>query len=151
MTLAMDPVTNTGGLTAPAGTAGARDTVKLAGTTAKVPSSPVFHDDLARAAERLQPVAGRAYSKVMAGAREGEYVNTSGNKRDGQAFALEHHGGRRWHVYGTGADRVVVAFPKATTPPVVPGCASPAVTAPAVSAPAVSGGAGPADAADTDR
>jgi hypothetical protein len=113
MTLVMDPVTNTGGLTAPASTVGARNSAKVTGTQARVPSSPTFRDDLARASERLQPVAGRAYSKVMSGAREGEYVNTSGNERHGEAFAIEYHHGRRWHVYGAGADRVVVAFAKA--------------------------------------
>jgi hypothetical protein len=38
------------------------------------------------------------------------YLNTSGNKRDGQAFALVKRDGKEFHVYGSGKDRVVVCL-----------------------------------------
>lgn len=109
----VDPVSSTGGLSAPSTTAATTTaSARVSGTTANVPARSVFTDDLAKATERLQPVAHRGYSKVMSGAREGMYVNETANARHGQAFQLEYHGGRRWHVYGEGADRVVIAFPK---------------------------------------
>jgi hypothetical protein len=54
------------------------------------------------------------------------YINTTNNKRRGQAFVLVHKHGREYHIYGTGKDRVVVALrkrdddhdtPKTTTTP----------------------------------
>lgn len=163
----MESVTSTGGATAPAPTTPATTAKRkadVAGTTAHVPAKTTFHDDLAKAKEKLQPVHGRAYSKVMDGEREGTYVNTSGNARDGQAFALEYHGGRRWHVYGTGEDRTVVAFPKpgakapAADATTTPGTATPAETTPVTTVeltpagqiPAVGvGGMAPADEDET--
>jgi hypothetical protein len=58
--------------------------------------------------EKSEPVKGHAYSEVTAGPRNGMFVNTSGNKRDGQAFALVKRDGREFHVYGTGKNRVIV-------------------------------------------
>lgn len=109
--MAMAQVTSTGGATAPANTTPAA-TAKTTGTTASTGTAPAFKDDLAKATEKLQPVPRHGRAKIVAGEREGQYLNTSGNKRDGQAFKMEYHNGRRWHVYGTGADRVVIAFAK---------------------------------------
>lgn len=75
--------------------------------------SPAFTDDLAKAKERLQPVQGHAWSKVVAGTREGQYVNRSHNDRHGEAFEVVRRAGRVFHVYGTGADRKVVELPTA--------------------------------------
>ena len=38
------------------------------------------------------------------------YINTSGNKRDGQAFVLVKRDGKEFHIYGSGKDRVVVCL-----------------------------------------
>jgi hypothetical protein len=104
-------VTSAGGLSAPAtltATAGA--------TTAHVPAArkpaTSFHDTLASAKDKLEPVKGHAYSKVVSGPDKGLYVNTTHNARAGRTFSIEIHDGRRWNVYGKGADRTIIAFPK---------------------------------------
>lgn len=109
---------------------------KVAGTTANVPAAPTFHDDLTRATERLQPVAHHGYSKVMSGAREGMYINETGNARNGQAFEVEYRGGRRCHVYGEGADRVVIAFAKPGAPAAAATATTPAAKTTTAVAPA---------------
>ena len=38
------------------------------------------------------------------------FINTSGNKRDGQAFVLVKRDGKEFHIYGSGKDRVVVCL-----------------------------------------
>ena len=38
------------------------------------------------------------------------YLNTSGNKRDGQAFVLVRRDGKESHIYGSGKDRRVVCL-----------------------------------------
>lgn len=60
--------------------------------------------------EKIEPVEGHAYAEITSGAREGMYINTSGNKRHGEAFVLVHKLGVEYHIYGSGADRVVVAL-----------------------------------------
>jgi len=63
-----------------------------------------------RKGEEAVAVAGHAYSEITKGAREGMYVNTSGNVRHGEAFVLVHKNGKEYHVYGSGKDRLVVGF-----------------------------------------
>ena len=64
--------------------------------------------------EKTEPVKGHAYADITAGPRNGMYVNTSGNKRDGQAFVLVKRDGKEYHIYGSGKDRLVVCLkPKA--------------------------------------
>jgi hypothetical protein len=58
--------------------------------------------------EKIEPVEGRAYAEIVSGAREGMYINTSGNKRHGEAFVLVHKLGVDYHIYGSGADREVI-------------------------------------------
>jgi hypothetical protein len=169
----MANVTSTGGFTAPAATTPStttsKATVKTSAVTAGLPATatPAFKDDLAKATEKLQPVPHHGRTKIVGGERDGHYLNTSGNKRDGQAFTMEYHGGRRWHVYGEGADRVVVPFAKpvakatdggatatdgsgtkATTPAKAATPATPAVPAPSGQSPSyttpAAGGAVPA-------
>jgi hypothetical protein len=78
-----------------------------------------------RKGESMSAVHGHPYAEISGGKRDGLYVNTSNNKRRGQAFVLVHRNGREYHIYGTGKDRVVVALrkhadtdtPKATTAP----------------------------------
>jgi tRNA U34 2-thiouridine synthase MnmA/TrmU len=60
--------------------------------------------------EKIQHVEGHAYAEVTAGDREGMYINTSGNVRNGQAFVLVRKHGKEYHIYGTGKDRLVVGF-----------------------------------------
>jgi hypothetical protein len=60
--------------------------------------------------EKIEPVQGHAYAEITSGAREGMFINTSGNKRHGDAFVLVNKGGIEYHIYGTGADREVVAL-----------------------------------------
>jgi hypothetical protein len=68
----------------------------------------------ARKGERTKAVDGHAYADILNGSRSGMYINTSGNKRDGDAFVLVKRNGREFHIYGTGKDRVVVGLkPKA--------------------------------------
>jgi hypothetical protein len=59
--------------------------------------------------ETLEKVSGHKYAKVTNGVREGEYVNQSGNDRDGQAFKLVERGGHEYHVYGKTVVRVADA------------------------------------------
>ena len=64
--------------------------------------------------EKTKPVEGHAYADITSGPRNGMYVNTSGNKRDGQAFVLVKRDGKEYHIYGSGKDRLVVCLkPKA--------------------------------------
>ena len=63
-----------------------------------------------RKGEEAQAVAGHAYSEITKGARAGMYVNTSGNVRHGEAFVLVHKQGIEHHIYGSGADREVIAL-----------------------------------------
>jgi restriction endonuclease Mrr len=60
--------------------------------------------------EKVEPVEGHAYAEITSGAREGMYINTSGNKRHGEAFVLVHKAGVEYHIYGSGADREVIAL-----------------------------------------
>jgi hypothetical protein len=60
--------------------------------------------------ETSKAVKGHAYADILTGPRNGMYLNTSGNKRSGQAFVLVHRDGKEFHVYGTGKDRVVVCL-----------------------------------------
>jgi hypothetical protein len=60
--------------------------------------------------ERTKDVDGHAYSDILSGPRNGMYVNTSGNKRHGEAFSLVIRDGKRYHIYGEGKDRLVVCL-----------------------------------------
>jgi hypothetical protein len=63
-----------------------------------------------RKGEKIEPVEGHAYAEITSGAREGMYINTSGNSRHGEAFVLVRKHGVEYHIYGSGADREVVAL-----------------------------------------
>lgn len=96
------------GATAPAATTPA------ASTTAH---KTTFADRFAEAekalhqGEQLEKVKGHQYGRVEGGARDGRYLNLSGNSRNGEAFRLVERDGHSYHVYGTGSDRVVVRLP----------------------------------------
>jgi hypothetical protein len=102
--------------TNPTTPAAAPDTVAVASKqgTGSAGDGPSFTDDLAKAAQKLQPVKDHGFSKVVAGPHEGQYVNRAqGNERNGQTFEIVRRAGRIFHVYGTGADRKVVELPSA--------------------------------------
>jgi hypothetical protein len=63
--------------------------------------------------EKTKPVDGHKYADITAGPRNGMFLNTSGNKRNGQAFVLVKRDGKEFHVYGTGKDRLVVCLKRA--------------------------------------
>jgi hypothetical protein len=71
---------------------------------------PEVSDLKLRKGEEVKPVEGHAYAEITKGAREGMYINTSGNSRHGEAFVLVHKHGVEYHIYGTGKDREVVAL-----------------------------------------
>jgi hypothetical protein len=60
--------------------------------------------------ERSAPVEGHRYADITHGPRNGMFLNTSGNKRDGQAFVLVERDGKEFHIYGSGKDRLVVCL-----------------------------------------
>jgi len=76
-----------------------KDKEKAKSTDAKSTSAPK--------GERTQKVEGHHYMEIVAGPRNGMFINNSGNNRDGDAFLIVKRHGREFHVYGTGADRNV--------------------------------------------
>ena len=67
--------------------------------------------------ETYKTLEGHAYVEITSGKREGMFVNTSGNVRNGEAFVVVRKNGKEYHIYGTGKDRLVVGFhmPKGAT------------------------------------
>ena len=83
-------------------------------TSTTTPADQTDTSDLKlRKNEKIEPVEGHAYAEITSGAREGMYINTSGNKRHGEAFVLVNKAGVEYHIYGTGADREVIALKRA--------------------------------------
>jgi len=59
--------------------------------------------------ETWAPVPGHTGCvDILSGPRNGYYLNTSGNERDGMVFHMVFRHGREYHVYGTGKDREVI-------------------------------------------
>jgi len=90
-------------------TDGAETTPETKPETSK-PEKADTSDLKLRKNEKIEPVEGHAYAEITSGAREGMYINTSGNKRHGDAFVLVNKLGVEYHIYGTGADREVIAL-----------------------------------------
>jgi hypothetical protein len=65
-----------------------------------------------RKGESMKAVEGHSYAEISGGKRDGLFVNTTSNKRRGQAFVLVQKHGREYHIYGTGKHRLVVALRK---------------------------------------
>src|SRR4051794_5314183 len=61
--------------------------------------------------ETLAKVSGHKYAKITNGSRKGEYVNQSGNDRNGEAFRLVERDGHEYHVYGKTVVRVADPAP----------------------------------------
>jgi hypothetical protein len=67
--------------------------------------------------ETTQKVDGHDYVEVVAGPRNGMFINRSGNDRDGQAFVRKRGAEYDLHIYGTGGNREIVKVPhKDATP-----------------------------------
>src|SRR3954454_4232461 len=59
--------------------------------------------------ETWAPVPGHSGCvDILSGPRNGYYLNTSGNERDGMVFHMVFRHGREYHIYGTGKDREVI-------------------------------------------
>jgi hypothetical protein len=73
--------------------------------------------DGVKADETFKTLDGHKYVEITSGKREGMFVNTSGNVRNGEAFVVVRKNGKEYHIYGTGKDRLVVGFhmPKGAT------------------------------------
>jgi hypothetical protein len=109
---------------APKGESSFKSVLKAASTGASKPSG---------APETTQAVAGHAYAEILTGPRAGMYLNTTHNKRAGQAFVMVERNGVEYHVYGTGNHRTVVEMkrhtPAAASPTGAGGTAAGTVTA----------------------
>src|SRR5919202_6442963 len=66
--------------------------------------------------EKTEKVSGHHYEKIVAGPDKGEYLNRTGNARDGEAFRIVQRGGRTFHVYGSGKDHKVFELPHGKRP-----------------------------------
>jgi hypothetical protein len=66
--------------------------------------------------EKTEKVSGHHYEKIVAGPDKGEYLNRTGNARDGEAFRIVQRGGRTFHVYGSGEDHKVFELPHGKSP-----------------------------------
>jgi hypothetical protein len=86
---------------------GKADADSTPATTDTKTSTPTATTDKASSAEKTKHVAGRGYADILNGSRSGMYLNTSGNKRDGDAFVLVKRDDREYHIYGTGKDREI--------------------------------------------
>ena len=65
--------------------------------------------------EKTEKVEGRSYSEIVAGPRNGMFLNTSDNERSGRAFVMVKREGREFHVYGQGNDRAVFEVGRRTS------------------------------------
>jgi hypothetical protein len=66
--------------------------------------------------EKTEKVTGHHYDKIVAGADKGQYLNRTGNTRDGEAFRIVQRGGRTFHVYASGEDHKVFELPHGKSP-----------------------------------
>ena len=66
------------------------------------------------AGEKTEKVTGHHYEKIVAGPDKGQFINRTGNARDGEGFQIVQRGGRTFHVYGTAKDHKVYELPHAS-------------------------------------
>ncbi len=57
--------------------------------------------------EKTEQVKGHSYKEIVAGPRNGMFLNECGNPRDGKAFLIVKRDGREFHVYGKGDHRSI--------------------------------------------
>jgi hypothetical protein len=90
-----------------------------------VKSTKSFATELAAAAkpearpdgEQTKKIAGHNYSRIVNGDDKGMYLNqVAGGPRQGDTFRLVERGGHVFHVYGTGADKLIIGLKSADKP-----------------------------------
>jgi hypothetical protein len=95
--------------------------VPAAKDSGRVPNHRL-HGEAARAAKRPPNETWAAVPghggcvDILSGPRNGYYLNTSGNERDGQVFHMIFRHGKEYHVYGKGEDRQVILVRHANNP-----------------------------------
>jgi hypothetical protein len=109
--------------------------------TATTPAAETKARAKVPAGEQYAKVAGHRYDEIVAGPRNGMFINRSGNKRDGEAFVRVERGDRVFHIYGTGKNRLIVGMrvhsaPAAGTPGTQPAGTPATQPAPAAGTPA---------------
>jgi hypothetical protein len=98
-------------------TATKKATSKQPASTKKDPNK-IFLSHTPPKGETTAAVPGHTdYRDILSGPRNGMYVNTSGNERNGEAFVLVRRHGVEYHIYGTGKERKVVRVGHHHTPP----------------------------------
>lgn len=98
-------------------TASAPDATTPAATATQPATIPTPEPIHLRKGETATQVAGHAYLEIHGGKRDGMFINTSGNKRRGEAFTLVHEkSGRELHIYGSGKDKLMVYVSPPRTP-----------------------------------
>jgi hypothetical protein len=98
-------------------TATKKATSKQPATTKKDPNK-IYLSHTPPPGETTAAVPGHTdYRDILSGPRNGMYVNTSGNERNGEAFVLVRRHGVEYHIYGTGKERKVVRVGHHSTPP----------------------------------
>jgi hypothetical protein len=100
-----DPIKT--GLVGAAAPSEAKTTERSFGATLAAAGKP----DKSPKGEITKKVDGHDYVEVVAGPRNGMFINKSGNDRDGQAFVRKRGTEYDLHIYGTGADREIVKVP----------------------------------------
>ena len=99
-------------------------------TTKASENNAVLDAKKAPKGETTKDVKGHAYDDILTGPRNGMYINTSGNKRQGMAFVLVKRDGKEFHIYGTGKDRLVVCLKPKTKVDETPEAKAPVTTTP---------------------
>jgi hypothetical protein len=82
----------------------------LTEATTGLPATETKRPEGLKKDETYKTLEGHAYVEITSGKREGMFVNTSGNVRNGEAFVVVRKNGKEYHIYGTGKDRLVVGF-----------------------------------------
>jgi hypothetical protein len=82
----------------------------LTEATTGLPATETKRPDGVKESETYKTLEGHKYVEITSGKREGMFVNTSGNVRNGEAFVVVRKNGKEYHIYGTGKDRLVVGF-----------------------------------------
>ena len=119
-----------------------RQVVPIVGSDKPSTSSVTGGEQVVKGAT-YRDVPGRAFDEIVSGPRDGMFINRSGNARDGKAFVLVKRDDHELHIYGKGADRLVVRVvppelrkDEAATPAVPAAKAEkPAATAPVAGTP----------------
>lgn len=106
---ASDPAGGTPASTTASATTGSGKSHTGSGSSGTGTTTQSTAEVLKPTGEKLSPVRGHHYSKIESGVDKGMYLNQlPGSPRRNEAFTLVERGGRTFHVYGSGSERVVV-------------------------------------------